>query len=201
MLERFNISYYFDHYASPRRTSNHTAFPFEWCWESRRDQRQSNACLIHPKLVIARCYVQYACANHPFLLSQSIHHVNCIENRTELARRCKYQWPDTPLAKFVGSRCILEGLLLELPLLDTLKVWGWLPNLSWDNCQDLLIISSTRYPNEVGLFWSLLARKRFGDLRSSSLYCSQCFSRMYVHEVLAVCRVSLLLDAASDIFQ
>lgn len=103
------------------------SFSFRMVWESRHDQGRSNACLIHPELVIVRCYVQDACANHAFPLSQSIHHVNRIENRTKLARCCKCPCLDIPfLAKFVGSRCILGGLLFVLPLLETLKVWGWL---------------------------------------------------------------------------
>jgi hypothetical protein len=131
MLEEINTSYCFDHYASTRRTSNHTVFSFRMVWESRHDQGRSNACLIHPELVIVRCYVQYACANHAFPLSQSIHHVNRIENRTKLARCCKCPCLDIPfLAKFVGSRCILGGLLFVLPLLETLKVWGWVINSS-----------------------------------------------------------------------
>jgi hypothetical protein len=113
-------------------------FFFRMVWESRHDQGRSNTCLIHPELVVVRCYVQYACTNHAFPLSQSIHHVNRIENRTKLARCCKCPCLDIPfLAKFVGSRCILGGLLFVLPLLETLKVWGWLSTRLLHNCQDL----------------------------------------------------------------
>lgn len=133
-------------------------------WESRHDQGRSNACLIHPELVIVRHNIQYTYADHAFPLSQSIHHINRIENRTKLARCCKCPCLDIPfLAKFVGSRCILGGLLFVLPLLGTLKVWGWLSTRLWHNCQDLDHCCLSQKLKHS--WWSSLAHKMFEDLK------------------------------------
>jgi hypothetical protein len=43
--------------------------------DKRASHGRGNSCVIHPELVILRYYVQYACANHAYPLSQSMHNV------------------------------------------------------------------------------------------------------------------------------